>query len=125
MSLRVSSCKESTAKAREGTHPCRLRRVPPPVAGASDATEQHQYHDNDDDQPDGTRWPVAPASAVRPCRKCSDEQQNQNDDEDRTEHRIPPGFIRHGVGCRNSRAVTRLLLKAGASAVSESPEFMR
>ena len=32
-------------------------------AAASDLAHQHQYHDDDDDQPDGARGPIAPTSA--------------------------------------------------------------
>ncbi|CAG9242685.1 hypothetical protein BDI4_120159 [Burkholderia diffusa] len=96
-------CKEATAARSNDA--CPFNRHAP---SHSNVAQQHQYHDDDDDQPEGARWPVTPASTVRPCRKCSDQQQNQNDDKDCTEHRTPPELVRHNGACgRNSRAASR------------------
>lgn len=108
--------------------PIRLRRVKNPWRGlrraqarttaarcrASYPTEQHQHHDDDDDQPERARWPIAPASAMRPRRKCADEQQNQYHDNDGTEHCTPPGRVRNnGFRRRNSCAATPTRARTG------------
>jgi len=55
-------------------------------------TEQQQDQENNEDQTNNARWPIAPAPAMAPSRDDAKQDQNQDDDEDCTEWHVrsPP-----------------------------------
>src|SRR5712671_1947828 len=52
-----------------------------------DPSHQHQDHDDDQEETHAATGSVAPVRAVGPSRQRADQQQNQNNDQDRRQHR--------------------------------------
>src|ERR1051326_4458517 len=93
---------------------------------SSDATYQQQHHQHDHDEPKGPTRVVAPALAVRPGRKRTDQDQHQNDQQDR-QHFPPPldspiHFLRDGTLAPERRASDKPIAIACLRLLTFRPE---